>query len=253
VPVTDLVVWGRNEATVPKDDIVVRAFTELAPDYEHVVDSELTTFWGWGYEEFVARLIELADISAGERVLDVATGTALIPRKLVDGGAAGEIVGLDITLGMLRHAQQNLGPGGRYSDIRLVCASAMDMPFARGMFDRVTCALATHHMDVPLLLSEVRRVLRVGGGINLAVVAASPRWKLPGVKGLLRVATWFYFLPIRGIARAWAESSAVSNVRTADEWESLLLALGFADIEMSELPRKHVWIPAPLVICATKT
>ena len=123
---------------------------------------------------------------------------------------------------------------------------------ADGVFDRVTCALATHHMDVPLLLSEVRRVLRVGGRANLAVVAASPRWKLPGITGLLMAAAWFYFLPVQGIARAWAESSAVLNVRTAEEWELLLAALEFTDVGMRELPRKFAWIPAPLVIGATK-
>ena len=36
-----------------RDDVVIQAFEELAPDYEQVVDSELRTFWGWGYGEFV--------------------------------------------------------------------------------------------------------------------------------------------------------------------------------------------------------
>lgn len=234
-------------------DVVVEAFTEMAPVYEQVVDSELSAFWGWGYEEFASQLIRLAHISAGERVLDVATGTALIPRKVVDGTAAGEIVGLDITLSMLREAQQYMNHGGRYKDIRLTCASAMEMPFAEGTFDRAICALATHHMDVSLMLSEMSRILRAGGVLVLADAAASRLWQLPGVKTLARAYALIHFVSTDSVARAWAEASAVSNIRTVAMWRTVLSQAGFEDIEVIKLASGHA-LPAlvPVILRASR-
>ena len=141
------------------DDLVVRAFTELAPSYKETVDQELRRFWGTGYEEFVDRLIEGAAIQEGEVVLDVATGTAVIPLKLADKVAPrGRVTGLDITPDMLEQGQKSVAAAGAPSRIDLVCASAMSMPFVEGVFDVAICALGMHHMDARQMLSEVRRV-----------------------------------------------------------------------------------------------
>jgi len=239
---------------VAGDDVVIEAFTELAPRYEEVVDSELRRFWGWSYRAFVAQLVASASVREGDAVLDVATGTAVIPRKLAEEvRGQGPIVGLDITLAMLRHGQKSIAAGGSLSRILFVCASAMDMPFAQGTFDVVICGLGTHHMDVPEMLSEMRRVLKVGGQLTIADVAASPTWRLPGIKTMLRIATFFYFLPAHHVARAWAEAAAVSNVHTAEEWRAILAEFGFADIVVTRLPSRHFWAPAPLIMNAIRT
>lgn len=235
------------------NDVIIEAFSELAPRYEEVVDGELRKFWGWSYAGFVERLIEAAAVNTDDLVLDVATGTAVIPRRLADRpGARGRVVGLDITLTMLRHAQRAMEVHASPARIRLVCASAMLMPFAQGTFDAVICGLGTHHMDVPQMLSEMGRVLKTGGYLTLADVAASPSWKYPGVKALLRVAALLYFLPSRNIARAWAEADAVSNVRTAEEWREVLLASGFAEVQVIRLSSHRFWSPDPLILRAIK-
>ena len=235
-----------------ENDVIIDAFAELAPRYEQVVDGELRRFWGWSYEAFVDCLLGLAPVSAGDIILDVATGTAVIPRTLTKRvDTIGQIVGLDITLSMLRHGQKAIQADGTSSHIDLTCSSAMTMPYLEGTFDVVICALGTHHMDVPKMLSEMRRVLKTGGYLTVADVAASPSWKLPGVKTMLRAATFLYFLPGQGIARAWAESDAVSHVYTADEWRMILVGSGFLETEVIELSNNHAWSPAPLVITAT--
>ena len=234
-------------------DVIIDAFTELAPRYEQVVDSEFQRFWGWSYAGFVDRLIEVAAVGAHDRVLDVATGTAVIPRRLLEQGEADRlIVGLDITFTMLRHAQAGLQSAGSSDAVRLTCGSAMAMPFPEGFFDAVICGLGTHHMDVRTTLAEMKRVLRPGGWLTIADVAASPHWRLPGVQTLLRLVALLYYLPGKNLSRAWAEAAAVSNVRTADEWRSILAEFGFAEVDVTMLPSRRFWSPSPLVLRATR-
>ena len=52
----------------------------------------------------------------------------------------------------------------------------MQLPFAAGSFDAVICVLATHHMNVRVLLAEMHRVLRPGGRLLVADVAPAPFW-----------------------------------------------------------------------------
>lgn len=88
---------------------VIEAFTELAPRYERVVDGELNRFWGWSYTEFVDRLIESTPIADGDTILDLATGTSVIPRRLVERVKKDlRIVGLDITARMLKRGKEKI-------------------------------------------------------------------------------------------------------------------------------------------------
>ena len=234
------------------DNIVIEAFTELAPRYQETVDRELRQFWGVGYEQFIDRLVGMIAINEGDIVLDVATGTAVIPLKIADKlEAKTQIVGLDITLAMLQYGQKNVRAVELSSCISLVCASAMNMPFVKGSFDVVICGLGMHHMDVPQMLSEMRRVLRRGGRLILADVGASAFWRSFAGIALLRVLLARYGLTHRS-ARGRAEIEAFPNVRTADEWRTLLSNCGFAEIEIAEFRARRPWYPCGLIIRAVE-
>jgi ubiquinone/menaquinone biosynthesis C-methylase UbiE len=155
-------------------------------------------------------------------------------------------------MSMLARARKKLVAVDVEERVDLVCASAMDIPYASGSFHLVTCALATHHMNVKLLLSETWRVLCAEGVLSIADVGGSNLWKLPVVKFLLRIAAFMYFLLTENIHRAWAEAEAVSNVRSKEEWSDLLLEAGFRNIKITKLKSKHRWVPEPLVIQAVK-
>lgn len=194
----------------------------------------------------------MTPLARAANVLDLATGTAVIPTKVVTEGLNDRVHGLDITRSMLVRAKKKTFARGIQDKVHLVCASALEIPYANESFDLVTCALATHHMDVKQLLAETSRILRMGGTLSIGDVGGSRLWKSPVVKFFLRIAAFLYFLVKENASRAWAEAEAVSNVRAPEEWSELLMQAGFQHVKITRLKSKHRWIPEPLVIQATK-
>jgi ubiquinone/menaquinone biosynthesis C-methylase UbiE len=239
-------------ATTNDNTLVTQAFTELAPDYRQSIDAELRQYWGVGYEQFVEDIVHAACLLPGERVLDIATGSARIPQAIRDqNNGSQQVVGLDITPAMLAQGRDLLDTGNGKVSIRLVCASGMQMPFDDGAFDVAICGLGTHHMHVPKLLGEIRRVLARAGRVVLADVGATPFWRWPAGKLLLRLLLLQYGW-LQGSARARAEIEAFQNVRTADEWRALLHKSGFSQVRIQEIPSRRPWYPCGLTLTAQR-
>jgi ubiquinone/menaquinone biosynthesis C-methylase UbiE len=232
---------------------IIEAFTELAPRYEQVVNSELNRFWGWSYTGFINLLIASTTVQPQDIILDVATGTGVIPSLLEKAGHPhSQIHGLDITLAMLKYARRRLGDQDGYTNRNLVCASAMEMPYAKSSFSQVICGLATHHMDVNKLIRESYCILQSGGKLTIADVGGSKILKIPPVRFIVRVFAFCYFILFENKTRAWAESSAVSNVLSSEEWSLVLTNSGFRNIVIQKLSSRYFWVPAPLLIKAEK-
>jgi ubiquinone/menaquinone biosynthesis C-methylase UbiE len=232
---------------------IIRAFTELAPRYEETVDSELSFFWGWRYHRFIKTFIKNIPLNNGDIILDIATGTGVIPSKLEEHGVPqAHIHGLDITYSMLKRAKPRLSDGNQQSQVNLLCASAMEMPYNHQSFDVITCALATHHMDADKLVSECYRVLQKEGTFSLVDVGATSFWLLPGIKTIVQVFVFFFFLFRESFNRARAEASAPSKILTVEEWRELLQQNGFSDIKITKLKSKYSWLPEPHIIIAIK-
>ena len=232
---------------------IIEAFSEMAPRYEQVVDSELNRFWGWSYYGFVNLLIASTPVQPQDIILDVATGTGVIPSLLEKAGhPRNQIHGLDITMSMLNHARDRLAGHDGHVEENLVCASAMEMPYANSGFSQVICGLATHHMDVKELILESYRVLRTGGKLTIGDVGGSNLWKFPGVKFVLRIVAFIYFFVAENKSRAWAETSAVSNILSKDDWSFVLMNCGFRNIVIQKLKSRYFWVPSPLLIKAEK-
>ena len=96
-------------------------------------------------------------------VLDVATGTGRFPYALFQQPEfTGHIIGLDISLGMLLRADENLA--SYKNRFELLHQSAMLLPFPDNTFDVACCLEAIELMpDIHLSLNEITRVLRPGG------------------------------------------------------------------------------------------
>jgi len=234
-------------------DSITAVFTELAPRYEETVDSELHKLWGWGYHDFISALVEEIPRSDGDRILDVATGTAVIPLAIAANGRKRlHINGLDITPAMLVRAQEKMAAKRLHSNISLVCASAMQLPYADSRFDGVVSALATHHLDIDQSLAEIHRVLREGGCFTLGDVGASTVWKVPGVRLVIRILALVYFTIYENFSRAWAEIVAVPNVLTIRDWQKKLERSGFKRVTVKRLGSRRYWASHPIIIKAYK-
>jgi len=232
---------------------VKEAFTDLAPHYEETVDSELQTFWGWSYQGFVDSLIKNTPLPTSAKILDIATGTAVIPRTFAarDDGQH-QFTGLDITEAMLRQGQRKIAAVDDNFPISLTCGDAMALPIATNTYDIVVSGLATHHMDIPKMLSESLRVLKKGGTFSIVDVGISPLWQNPIMRGFSRLIAFVYFLFKENMTRAWAEAAAVTNVWTPEDWSLELKLAGFQKIHIQKIPSQRKWSPDPLAIRAKK-
>jgi ubiquinone/menaquinone biosynthesis C-methylase UbiE len=236
-----------------KNNNVIDAFTELSSRYEEVLDNELSRFWGWGYDAFVDYQLRRIDLHQDDRILDIATGTAVIPRKIqLSGRNHRQIHALDITFAMLTRAKGIIAQSQLEANFCFVCASAMELPYANGSFDIITCSLASHHMDINRVASEIHRILAVNGAFSLADVGGYPFWNVPGVKLLIKPAAFIYYCFRENFKRAWAEAEGVSNIRTIEDWYKILQSKGYANIQITKLDSKHFWIPKPILIKAKK-
>lgn len=119
--------------------------------------------------------VEQSQVRSGDRVLDVAGGTADLARLFARRvGLRGEIMLTDINAPMLRIGRDRLLDAGMI--VPVVQCNAEKLPFADDHFDCVSVAFGLRNMtDKEAALAEMRRVLRPGG--RLLVLEFSRIWK----------------------------------------------------------------------------
>lgn len=146
----------RTDIATPdgKGRYVRRLFSTIADRYDFI-----TGFLSYGQDQrWKQQLIQMAELRASDRVLDVACGTGDILFSAVPPARCG--VGLDVTHRMLQLAQQ------RRNDPRtpLVTADMLALPFVDSHFTVVTTGYGLRNVpDLDQALREIYRVLAPGG------------------------------------------------------------------------------------------
>jgi demethylmenaquinone methyltransferase/2-methoxy-6-polyprenyl-1,4-benzoquinol methylase len=98
-------------------------------------------------------------------VLDVATGPAGVALQLADRTKA-RIVGVDLTLDMLRQGQRNVAERNAADRVQLVAGRGEQTPFADETFDALTFTYLLRYVDDPqATLIELARVVKPGGSV----------------------------------------------------------------------------------------
>lgn len=149
--------------------------------------------WGLGHYPSFAQLldgaasmtVERSRVSAGERVLDVATGTGNAALWAARAGA--RVTGLDLSPALLETARERSREEGL--EVEWVEGDAEALPFADDEFDRVISVFgaifAPRHERTA---SELLRVTRAGGTVALT------SWVPDGVMGRM-IAAQSTFIP----------------------------------------------------------
>lgn len=144
------------EATDDRRAFVRRLFGTIADRYDLI--TRLLSFGldrGWK-----RRLVVLAEVSAGTRVLDLACGTGDIAFLAANRG--GEVTGLDVTARMIALARSKEKDRG--TAVRWIVGDMTDLPLRDGMADVVTTGYGLRNVpDLASSLREIHRVLRPGG------------------------------------------------------------------------------------------
>ena len=116
----------------------------------------------------------LEGVGPDEVVLDVATGTAAVALELVRQRGC-SVVGVDQSPEMLTEARRRLVLAAETRRVRLVEASAHELPFEDGSFDGLTAAYLLRYLDdLPAGLRELARVLRPGATAALLDFGVPP-------------------------------------------------------------------------------
>jgi arsenite methyltransferase len=112
------------------------------------------------------KLVKSIDLSSGETVLDVATGTAIIAiavSRII--GNQGKVIGVDIAPIMLAQGREKIAKEG-ITNIKLIESDIDRLDFAENSFDTIFCSSSIPwFIDIPGTFSNWYRWLKPGGKI----------------------------------------------------------------------------------------
>lgn len=147
-----------------RDGFVRDLFDRTAASYDRI-NAVFSLGSGAWYRR---RALRRAGLAPGQKALDVAVGTGLVAREAVRIlGRPQDVIGLDLSQGMLAEARRALPPG-----VALVRARAEALPIADASVDFVSMGYALRHVsDLAATFAEYRRVLRPGGRVLLLEIA----------------------------------------------------------------------------------
>ena len=109
--------------------------------------------------------MQLTGVRAGQRVLDLASGTGDLAVRLAGlVGPTGLVVMSDINAAMLAQGRDRMLDDGRVGNVRYAQLDAEALPFPAGSFDCVTIGFGLRNVThKERALAEMHRVLRPGG------------------------------------------------------------------------------------------
>lgn len=121
-------------------------------------------------EAFYQKILDLGLCAAGQEVLDLGTGTGVLPRSLYRHGA--RFTGIDSAENQIAQADALARAQGM--EIAFRCVSAEACGFPDGSFDVVTACQCFTYFDHGVLAPRIARLLKPGGRFAVLYMAWLP-------------------------------------------------------------------------------
>ena len=210
---------------------VAGIFGRAAPTYDRVGPRF--------FSHFGRRLVTLAQIPGGAKVLDVATGRGAVLFSAADVvGPQGFVVGIDLSEMMIQENWEEIKRLGMQN----VKAHRMDAEYLElpdESFDCVLCSFAIFFFpQLDRALSEIRRVLKPNGQIAVTTWASTrdEQWK------------WFEeltetYLPSESEPEQTSDPQSTSKpiFNTPEGLEAILASAGFVNIRVVSESREFIY------------
>ena len=201
------------ENTGSRKQAVRAIFSRAAPTYGGI---------GPPFTHFGRRLVEVAGLQLGWKVLDVAAGRGAVTFPAVEQvGMAGHVLGIDLAPQMVIETLADLKQRGlKNVDLREMDAEQLEL--ADESFDAVLCGFGLMFFpELGRALGEFRRVLRAGSVIAVTTWdEGDPRW------------TWYDEL-VRSYSQTDNVPPRARQLTRPSELAGALESAGFADVSVA--------------------
>lgn len=213
---------------------VEEMFDSIAPAYDFM-NRAMTL----GIDRWWRRVaVKIVKRSNPRRILDVATGTGDFAIGLYDKIHPQQVVGIDLSQGMLDVAHRKVDKRGLQNAITLLQGDCLAMPFEDCEFDAVTVAFGVRNFEHLLQgYQQMHRVL-APGGMLCVVELSTPR---------NRVVRWFYdlytlhIIPWFGALKSHDKSAyrylpqSIAAVPQGEDMLTIMREAGFKDCKVKRM------------------
>lgn len=213
---------------------VEQMFDSIAPAYDFM-NRAMTL----GIDRWWRRVaVKMVGKSHPRRILDVATGTGDFAIGLYNKIHPQQVVGIDLSQGMLDVARKKIAKRGLGDAITVQQGDCLEMPFENGEFDAVTVAFGVRNFEHLLQgYQQMHRVLK-RGGVLCVIELSTPR---------NRVVRWFYdlytlhIIPWFGALKSHDKSAyrylplSIAAVPQGDDMLAIMREAGFIDCKLKRM------------------
>ncbi len=222
-----------KDSELGKKEQVAQMFDTISENYDglnRVISFGIDVKWR-------KKVLKMVADTQPQTILDIATGTGDLA-ILMTATSATEIIGADISAGMLDVGRKKIAERKLDSKIKMVLADSESLPFDDNYFDAITVAFGVRNFEtLEKGLAEILRVLKPGG--IFVILETSVPTKFPYKQGYRFYSK--FILPAIGklfskdkSAYAYLSESA-SVFPYGEALNNILTKIGF--IEVQNLPQ----------------
>lgn len=222
-----------KDSQLDKKEQVTQMFDTISKEYDglnRVISFGIDVKWRRKVVDIIAK-------TQPNRILDIATGTGDLAINLAKTDAQ-EIIGLDISDGMLEVGRKKIAEKKLDNKIKMILGDSENLPFDDNSFDAITVAFGVRNFeDLDKGLSEILRVLKPNG--TFVILETSVPTKVPFKQGYKFYTK--YILPTIGkvfskdrVAYSYLSESA-SVFPYGEALNNILRKIGFNNVK--DLPQ----------------